>query len=209
VPPSPATKAAGHVDARTKERVPRKELSQQGAGFVLKISSWKIFDNVAPNRRSFLKQGYRRRAGDPSAVVFSSVPSSHLAPEKRVAHLTKGTLAFLDISGPQHEILRATLVAIPGRSQAPMTTKSQLSSSSDSRYPSLPLGGSPPLRLTPLPKLDGSGMAQTFTTIGDEISMRVSSMEVSRFPRAQTMCASTNPPSAIKHPTGGQSLRPC
>ena len=147
-----------------------KELSQQGAGFVLTNSERKNA-KTGSNRRSFLKKGIAAGAVTVGAGLLAS-GSSTFAQEEKSGHLTKGDAAILRFLAAA-EILESDLwlqyQELAGTQDDEVST---LASKLIPGYPSLPTGGSP-LYANAIAQLDSDMAQYIHDNTEDELSHEV------------------------------------
>jgi hypothetical protein len=147
-----------------------KELSQQGAGFVLTDSERKNA-KTGSNRRSFLKKGIAAGAVTVGAGLLAS-GSSTFAQEEKSGHLTKGDAAILRFLAAA-EILESDLwlqyQELAGTQDDEVST---LASKLIPGYPSLPTGGSP-LYANAIAQLDSDMAQYIHDNTEDELSHEV------------------------------------
>ena len=147
-----------------------KELSQQGAGFVLTNSERKNA-KTGSNRRSFLKKGIAAGAATVGAGLLAS-GSSTFAQEEKSGHLTKGDAAILRFLAAA-EILESDLwlqyQELAGTQDDEVST---LASKLIPGYPSLPTGGSP-LYANAIAQLDSDMAQYIHDNTEDELSHEV------------------------------------
>jgi hypothetical protein len=147
-----------------------KELSQQGAGFVLTNSERKNA-KTGSNRRSFLKKGIAAGAVTVGAGLLGS-GSSTFAQEEKSGHLTKGDAAILRFLAAA-EILESDLwlqyQELAGTQDDEVST---LASKLIPGYPSLPTGGSP-LYANAIAQLDSDMAQYIHDNTEDELSHEV------------------------------------
>ena len=147
-----------------------KELSQQGAGFVL-INSERKNAKTGSNRRSFLKKGIAAGAVTVGAGLLAS-GSSTFAQEEKSGHLTKGDAAILRFLAAA-EILESDLwlqyQELAGTQDDEVST---LASKLIPGYPSLPTGGSP-LYANAIAQLDSDMAQYIHDNTEDELSHEV------------------------------------
>jgi hypothetical protein len=147
-----------------------KELSQQGAGFVLTNSERKDA-KTGSNRRSFLKKGIAAGAVTVGAGLLAS-GSSTFAQEEKSGHLTKGDAAILRFLAAA-EILESDLwlqyQELAGTQDDEVST---LASKLIPGYPSLPTGGSP-LYANAIAQLDSDMAQYIHDNTEDELSHEV------------------------------------
>lgn len=160
-----------------------KELSQQGAGFVLtnpesKDGTGLVLTNserkdakTGSNRRSFLKKGIAAGAVTVGAGLLAS-GSSTFAQEEKSGHLTKGDAAILRFLAAA-EILESDLwlqyQELAGTQDDEVST---LASKLIPGYPSLPTGGSP-LYANAIAQLDSDMAQYIHDNTEDELSHEV------------------------------------
>lgn len=147
-----------------------KELSQQGAGFVL-INSERKNAKTGSNRRSFLKKGIAAGAVTVGAGLLAS-GSSTFAQEEKSGHLTKADAAILRFLAAA-EILESDLwlqyQELAGTQDDEVST---LASKLIPGYPSLPTGGSP-LYANAIAQLDSDMAQYIHDNTEDELSHEV------------------------------------
>jgi len=147
-----------------------KELSQQGAGFVLTNSERKNA-KTGSNRRSFLKKGIAAGAVTVGAGLLAS-GSSTFAQEEKSGHLTKADAAILRFLAAA-EILESDLwlqyQELAGTQDDEVST---LASKLIPGYPSLPTGGSP-LYANAIAQLDSDMAQYIHDNTEDELSHEV------------------------------------
>jgi hypothetical protein len=147
-----------------------KELSQQGAGFVLTDSERKNA-KTGSNRRSFLKKGIAAGAVTVGAGLLAS-GSSTFAQEEKSGHLTKGDAAILRFLAAA-EILESDLwlqyQELAGTQDDEVST---LASKLIPGYPSVPTGGSP-LYANAIAQLDSDMAQYIHDNTEDELSHEV------------------------------------
>jgi hypothetical protein len=147
-----------------------KELSQQGAGFVLTNSERKNA-KTGSNRRSFLKKGIAAGAATVGAGLLAS-GSSTFAQEEKSGHLTKGDAAILRFLAAA-EILESDLwlqyQELAGTQDDEVST---LASKLIPGYPSVPTGGSP-LYANAIAQLDSDMAQYIHDNTEDELSHEV------------------------------------
>jgi len=147
-----------------------KELSQQGAGFVLTNSDQKNA-KTGSNRRSFLQKGLAAGAVTVGAGLLAS-GSSTFAQEEKSGHLTKGDAAILRFLAAA-EILESDLwlqyQELAGTQDDEVST---LASKLIPGYPSLPTGGSP-LYANAIAQLDSDMAQYIHDNTEDELSHEV------------------------------------
>jgi hypothetical protein len=147
-----------------------KELSQQGAGFVLTNSDRKNA-KTGSNRRSFLQKGLAAGAVTVGAGLLAS-GSSTFAQEEKSGHLTKGDAAILRFLAAA-EILESDLwlqyQELAGTQDDEVST---LASKLIPGYPSLPTGGSP-LYANAIAQLDSDMAQYIHDNTEDELSHEV------------------------------------
>ena len=147
-----------------------KELSQQGAGFVLTNSERKNA-KTGSNRRSFLKKGIAAGAVTVGAGLLTG-GSSTFAQEEKSGHLTKADAAILRFLAAA-EILESDLwlqyQELAGTQDDEVST---LASKLIPGYPSLPTGGSP-LYATAIAQLDSDMAQYIHDNTEDELSHEV------------------------------------
>jgi hypothetical protein len=147
-----------------------RELSQQGAGFVLTDSERKNA-KTGSNRRSFLKKGIAAGAVTVGAGLLAS-GSSTFAQEEKSGHLTKGDAAILRFLAAA-EILESDLwlqyQELAGTQDDEVST---LASKLIPGYPSVPTGGSP-LYANAIAQLDSDMAQYIHDNTEDELSHEV------------------------------------
>jgi len=147
-----------------------KELSQQGAGFVLTNSERKNA-KTGSNRRSFLKKGIAAGAVTVGAGLLTG-GSSTFAQEEKSGHLTKADAAILRFLAAA-EILESDLwlqyQELAGTQDDEVST---LASKLIPGYPSLPTGGSP-LYANAIAQLDSDMAQYIHDNTEDELSHEV------------------------------------
>jgi hypothetical protein len=147
-----------------------KELSQQGAGFVLTNSERKNA-KTGSNRRSFLKKGIAAGAVTVGAGLLAG-GSSAFAQEEKSGHLTKADAAILRFLAAA-EILESDLwlqyQELAGTQDDEVST---LASKLIPGYPSLPTGGSP-LYANAVAQLDSDMAQYIHDNTEDELSHEV------------------------------------